>query len=141
MLLEFNYEEITALSSGARDYLQLRRDREGSAVAAPPAAVGFVEELLPRLEGTIPVRTLGDQRRIEGAVEAVLLHLRAQMERWILVTHPAGEEAVAAYFDFAHVRVVLERIREMGREMRALFELMTGEPAVGPRAMAYVFPE
>jgi len=141
MVLAFNYEEVTALSHGARAFLHEERDGDGASVAAPSAAVHAVEVLLPRLTGDLSVRTLGEQQNLEEGIEAVLAHLRTTMQSSVLATHPAAEEAVAAYFDYAHVLAVLGRVREMGAEMRALFEVMTGKPAVGQAAMSFVFPD
>jgi hypothetical protein len=53
--------------------------------------------------------------------------MRVDMETEVVVTHPAEEGAVAAYFDFAHGFVVEHRVREMAAEMEALIELVTGE--------------
>jgi hypothetical protein len=140
MILACNFEELTALNHGARAFLQ----EEGSGdapVAAPPAVRAHVEALVPRLTGDISVRTLGEQREIERGLEAVVSHLRVEMEERVLAAHPADEVAVGAYFDFAHALAVLGRIREMGAEMRALLEVMTGEPPNRWALRNFVFPD
>lgn len=140
MILAVNYEEMTALSHGAKALLQEGR-REGSAVAAPSATRAAVEFLLPRLAGELSVRTLAEQRQVERGVDAVVVHFRVQMEEHVLATHPADETAVSAYFDFAHALTVLERVREMGAEMRALVEVMTGEPPNRRTSQEFIFPD
>lgn len=140
MILACNFEEVTALTHGAQTVLT-ETTEEGSRIAAPSAARGAVEALLPRLTGDLSVRTLADQRRIEQAVETIVMRLRQDMQSEVLHTHPAAEEAVAAYFDFAHALAVLGRLQELGREMRALIEVMTGGPPTQEMIRAFRFPE
>jgi len=140
MILAFNFEEMTALSHGARALLH-EGEGDGSPVAAPSATRASVEFLLPRLVGDISVRTLAEQREIERGVDAVVAHFRVEMEERVLATHPADEEAVGAYFDFAHALAVLGRVQEMGAEMRALVEVMTGKPPNRSTARNFVFPD
>lgn len=140
MILACNFEEMTALSHGAWTLLAEGKG-DGSAVAAPSAARAAVESLLPRLTGSISIRTLAEQRQIERGMEAVVAHLRVEMEQCILATHAADESAVGAYFDFAHAMAVLGRTRDMGAEMRALLEVMTGEPPTRWAVRNFVFPD
>ena len=58
-----------------------------------------------------------------------------------MATHPADEGAVVAYFDFAHALSVQSRLAEVGREMEALIELVTGGPATDRLASEFVFPD
>ena len=50
------------------------------------------------------------------------------MDLHVLATHPAAEQSVTAYFDFAHALSVLGQVRDIGEEMCALIEVMTGAP-------------
>lgn len=140
MILACNYEEMTALTHGARSFLA-DGESEGGPVAAPSEDRGAVEALLPRLTGDLSVRTLEEQRQVERAVEVLVVHLRDEMHARVLATHPAAEDAVAAYFDFAHALTVLQRIRELGEEMRALVEVMTGRPPSARVSRTFVFPD
>jgi hypothetical protein len=140
MILACNYEEVTALSHGVRVIL-LEPVGKSGVVAAPSAARSAVEALAPRLTGDLAVPTLADQRELERAVEFIVVRLRREMNAAVLETHPAAEEAVAAYFDFAHAYAVLGRLREMGREMNAIVEVMTGEPPNEEMVTSFQFPE
>jgi ribosomal protein S28E/S33 len=140
MILACNYEETTALTHGARALLDLQ-ESEGAPVAAPSTVRVAVESLLPRLTGDISVRTLAEQRQLQRGVAAVVDHCRVEMEARVLASHPADEAAVGAYFEFAHVLAVLGRIREMGEEMQALIEVMTGEPPTRSTLRNFVFPD
>lgn len=140
MILECNYEELRALKEGARAFLGSGVG-ESCAVAAPPAERARVEALLPRLDGSLVVHTLAEQRTVEAAVDAIVACLRAEMEAMVTSSHPAAEGAVAAYFDFAHTLSVQSRIRDVGAEMRAMIELVTGEPATDEIAASFVFPD
>lgn len=128
MILYVNYEEAQALRQGVRSFL--REDGIGPcAVAAPPQARAEVAALEPRLVGDLEVETLSDLRSLESAVTHLVDCLRLEMDALVGETHPAHEGAVAAYFDYAHALSVLQRLREMGSEMEAMIEVMTGRPA------------
>ena len=75
------------------------------------------------------------------AVDAIVDHLRAEMEVMVVATHAADEDAVAAYFDFAHALSVGHRLHQMVAEMEALIELVTGEPADTEVARSFRFPD
>jgi hypothetical protein len=140
MILACNFEEVSSLRHGARAYLE-----EGSVadfpVAAPSATRGAVEALLVRLTGDVTVTTLADQRELERGLRAVVGLLRKEMEGRVLQSHPAAEEAVSAYFDFAHGLSVLGRVVEMGAEMQALVEVMTGGVPDEVTIRTFVFPD
>lgn len=141
MILHCSYEELEALRQGARVLLGV----------AEPAGVGAgvyaaedrarVEALMPRLEGDMDVATLAEQGDLEASVEAVVQCLRAEMRAAVLATHPAEEVAVASYFDYAHALSVLGRLEEMGREMRAVIEVVTGEAVDERVATTFRFPD
>ncbi|MSR35664.1 MAG: hypothetical protein EXR95_03320 [Gemmatimonadetes bacterium] len=140
MILYLSYEEVQALRQGARSFL--RDEGEGScAVAAPPPARAEVGALEERLVGDLDVNTLAQQRAIASAVAAIVECLRIEMETMVGDTHPAHEGAVAAYFDYAHVLSVLSRLREIGSEMEALIEVMTGRQADPLAANGFQFPD
>lgn len=140
MILHCNYEELRALRSGGRSLLE--GEAEGSScVLAPPEHRARVEALLPRLDGDVSVHTLQDLRGVARAVEAILRHLREEMEAAVVATHAADEVAVAAYFDFAHVLTVAGRIHELTAEMEALIEVVTGAPADAETARSFRFPD
>ena len=140
MILSVNYEETRALRSGAENLLS--GDSGGPcAVLAPPEDRVRVEELMGRLHGDLSLQTLEEIYTVERAVEAILDCLRAEMETAVVTAHPAGEGAVAAYFEFAHVLSVAYRIHNMADEMRALIELVTGEPATADAVRGFHFPD
>lgn len=141
MILHCNYEEMKALRFGAHTVLDDEQGGKRCAVAAPSRTRAQIEALVPRLEGDLLVETLSDQREVQEAVEAIVDCLRSVMEARIADTHPAHEDAVAAYFDFAHTRVVLARVRHLGGEMEAMIELVTGTPVDDELAADFVFPD
>jgi hypothetical protein len=141
MILACNYEEVTALSHGARALLGESFTESYSAVAAPTEAREAVEAILPLLTGDLSFSTLAEQQVAEMAVDSIVEHLRETMEVNVAATHPAAEEAVAAYFEFAHALSVLSRLQELGAEMRALLEVMTGRPVDAENAETFHFPD
>ena len=140
MILTCNYEEMTALSHGARAYLG-DDVLEAGRVVAPSQERGDVEDLLPRLTGDLSFQTLAEQREAERGVRVVVNHLQATMKEMVVATHPAAEEAVAAYFDYAHALSVLDRLQELGSEMEAMVEVVTGRPALGDLVHTFHFPD
>lgn len=140
MILQCNFEELRALASGAELLLagQLRSG-QGS-IVAPSEAATEVEQLLPRLTGGLSITTLVEQRTVRKAVAAICEELHDRLEEKVLQYHPAHEEAVSLYFEYAHAFGVLKRLDEMGTEMTAMIELMTG--SVTDEAAAEVtFPD
>lgn len=140
VILYCNYEELSALKSGVRTLLE-GASGDPCAVAAPPTSRATIEALLPRLAGDLTVSTLLEQERLESAVQAIVECLRVEMEQAVLASHPADETAVAAYFEFAHARAVLERVEGLGREMTALIELVTGGAPTPELARTFQFPD
>ena len=126
MILHCTYEELTALGATASRIVSAA---EGNArLSAPPEALADVASLQPRLHGDLSIATLEDQRAVERAVEYVLEELRDRMNEFILLQHVGSEDSVNAYFDYAHVYALRDRVRSVGREMVAMIELMTGAP-------------
>lgn len=140
MILHCNYEELTALQAGARTFLEREEPGHGR-VLAPSEARAQVEALVPLLEGDVSMATLGELRGVEAAVVAIVECLRAEMEVMVATTHAADEEAVAAYFDFAHGFTVASRLRDMAAEMEAMIELVTGAPPTPATIRTFQFPD
>ena len=140
MILRCNYEELTALKSGARALLGSDPTAE-AVVAAPPEEKARVAALLPRLTGDLSIRTLHELQATRLALTTIVEHLRAEMEVAVAATDPASEGAVAAYFEFAHAFSVLSRIRDMDAEMRALVEIVNGRPVTDEDLEAFDFPD
>ena len=139
MILRCNFEELGALKKGA-SHLLGDYPGEGSLVVAPPEGREEVESLLPRLSGDLTMETLADQRRVLKGVNAIVARLKEDMDLSILDTHPADESAVSSYFLYAHALAVLNRISEMGQEMEALIEVVTGAPASPESVANFRFP-
>ena len=126
MILHCTYEELTALGATASRIVSAA---EGNArLSAPPEALADVASLQPRLHGDLSIATLEDQRAVERAIEYLLEELRDRMNEFILMQHVGSEDSVNAYFDYAHVYSLRDRVRGVGREMVAMIELMTGAP-------------
>ena len=140
MILRCNYEELSALKQGAHTLLDVS-EGDQHVVVAPPAAHATVAALLPRLEGDLTISTLEEFYSVQIAIDAIVICLRAEMESAVATTHAAHEYAVAAYFDFAHAFSVLTRVREMGAEMEALIEVVTGGVVTPEVAREFVFPD
>jgi hypothetical protein len=139
MILYCSYEETRALTRGTE--VVLSGDHGSGSLLAPPVEVAAVEALARRLRGNLSIHTYQELEAVESALEAVSDALGSYMDGLILATHPAGEEAVNAYFDYAHALTVLGRSRELKSEMRALIELMTGAPVDETSARTVTFPD
>ena len=140
MILYCSYEELSALSAGTARVLA--EESDGTiVVAAPPQIVADLEALEPRLIGDIALLTLTDQRSIARAVAFVAMDLRQRMDIAVISAHPAGEMAVQAYFEYAHVLMVEDRLRRIGAQMVAMIELMTGAPPTEETAQIIAFPD
>jgi hypothetical protein len=140
VILHFNFEELTALRSGARVFLDREEPGHGS-VLAPSEGRDTVEAFLPRLDGDISLSTLAEVKAVGAAVTAIVESLRVEMETLVVTTHAADEGSVAAYFDFAHAFTIAHRLREMASEMEALIELVTGTPPTAETARSFQFPD
>lgn len=140
MILYCTYEELSALSAGAERVLAENGD-SNVVVAAPPQVVADIEAMVPRLIGDLSMTTLSDQRSLGRAVAFVAMDLRQRMDAAITSSHPASESAVAAYFEYAHVLCLEERLRRIGAEMTAMIELMTGAPPSEDASRTMAFPD
>jgi hypothetical protein len=139
MILHCTYEELTALGATAGRVVSAAED--GAHVAAPTQALADVASLQPRLHGDLSIATLEEQRSVERAVEYLLEELRVRMNDYILSQHVGSEDSINAYFDYAHVHTLRERVRGIGREMAVMIELMTGEPPTAESARSVTFSD
>jgi len=137
MILHCAYEELMAIDTGIERILEAGR----GGVAAPPDVLPDLESLAPRLTGDLSIDTLEDQVSVQRALEFLLAEARGRTDEFILDESPAAESAIRSYFEYAHVLVVLDRIRLMGNEMRALIELMTGQPPTDEAARRFAFDD
>ena len=140
MILHFNYEELTALKAGAQVFLD-REAPAGGGVLAPPETRAHIEGRLPWLDGDLSLSTLEVLRIVRSAVVAIVECLRVEMESMVVTTHAADENAVAAYFDFAHGFTVAHRISEIAAEMEALVELVNGSAPTADTARSFHLPD
>ena len=140
MILHFNYEELTALRSGARVFLEREEPGRG-AVLAPAAERDRVEALLLWLDGDLSLSTLAEVRSVEATVGVIVERLRIEMESLVVMTHAADEEAIAAYFDFAHGFSVAHRLGEIALEMEALIEIVSGTAPTAEAVTSFQFPD
>lgn len=140
MILHCTFEELSALSAAAERVLS-ETGGAGIAVAAPPEVVADLEALYPRLVGDITVRTLAEQRTLLRAVDYVLADVRSRLDGAVLDGNPASEDAIAAYFEYANVLILEDRLRRIGAEMAALIELMTGQPPTEQTAASVNFSD
>jgi hypothetical protein len=140
LILHCNFEELAAVTAGARHCLAVA----AGGVASQPAldvVLDDVDALLPRLTGDISIQSLEEQESVERALIHITEQLRERMDQILLEQFVGAEDAVAAYFDYAHVLTVNERVRLMGIEMAALAELLTGQPVAAEAARNMHFPD
>ncbi len=141
MILHCNFEELRALVAGAELLAGGVCAAPSASVVAPCEATALVEALLPRLTGDLSIATLAEQRRVREAVAVICEGLHGRLDNTVLEHNPAHEEAVNLYFDYAHVRTVLNRVDRMGTEMGAMIELITGGPVTAESAETVTFPD
>ena len=142
MLVRCTFEELSALTTGAEQTLEAAAAFGGGAgVAAPPRELADVEALLASADGDLELETLAEQRSVARAIDLILALLRERVDATILEEYVGSEDAIAAYFDFAHVLTVGERVRLAGEEMEAVIELMNGAPATAEAARKISFPD
>lgn len=126
MILTISYEELQALHSGAHNLLEERNAAVGT-LPVPRETLVQVALLEEELGSYMSIETLEEQRRIRAAVQAVCDRSHAQMEEAVLERHPADEEAVSQYFNYAHCIGVLQRLDEIGAQLEAMRSLMRGD--------------
>jgi hypothetical protein len=141
VILNCNFEELRALATGVELLLTEHQRQSQGYVVAPSEALTDVQHLQPRLTSSLSIGTLAEQRSVRKAVAAICDDLHDRLEEKVIQYHPAHEEAVSLYFDYAHAFGVLKRLDEMGTEMTAMIELMTGEPVTDQSAGTVTFPD
>jgi hypothetical protein len=141
MILNCNFEELRALATGVELLLTEHQRESQGYVVAPSETLTDVQHLQPRLTSSLSIGTLAEQRSVRKAVAAICDDLHDRLEEKVIQYHPAHEEAVSLYFDYAHAFGVLKRLDEMGTEMTAMIELMTGEPVTDQSAGTVTFPD
>lgn len=137
MILRMSFEEVSTLNSVTE---RLASTWGGGGIAAPPEVLAEMEARAP-LRGDISIVTLAQQRRLMGAVDYILGDLKERMDTLIVELYVGAEDAVTAYFDYANVLSLRDRLDLMGREMAALIELMTGEAPTQAIAEVVEFPD
>lgn len=140
MILYCSFEELTAARSAAGRALGDDNDTQRT-VAAPPIAIADLEALAPRLTGDVSIATLGEQISIQRALLFLLDEARSALDESILTLHPGDELAVQAYFDYAHLLTLADRVRRVGQEMALLIEVVTGAPPTEELARTFSFPD
>lgn len=140
MILYCNFEELSALSAAAERALDSAAVGNHP-VAAPPQAIADLEALLPRLGAEVTITSMAEHASVRRAVRFLMEGLRARLDATVLEQHAAAEDAVLAYFDFAHTLTVMQRLDHVGAEMAALVEVITGHPAASDVAQRFTFLE
>lgn len=141
MILNCNFEELRALATGAELMLSDHAHSSVGGIVAPVTGLAEVGQLRSRLVGDLTIATLAEQRSLRKAIAAICEDLHDRLEEKVIQYHPAHEEAVSLYFDYAHSFAVLTRLDELGAEMRALIEVTTGQPVNEEAAANYTFPD
>jgi hypothetical protein len=143
MILTVNYEELLALRAGKRIVLDGRADSAGAETPSylPTEGDRAAVRDMPALDGDLSVSTLADAERLETGLNVLASALHAEMNQSILVTHPASEDAVASYFEYAHVLSVLGRVEEMRASMEDVIELVSGGTEGDELLSTFVFPD
>lgn len=141
MLVRCTFEELTALTAAAEKALLAAASGGNVSVAAPPRELDDVEALLSRVDGDFDLDTLAQQRSATRALDLILDTLRERVDGTILEQFVGAEDAVIAYFDYAHVLTLRERVRRAGEQMEAVIELMTGAPPTEESVSSTTFPD
>lgn len=140
VILYCSFEELAAATAGGNRLLSAATATD-QPVIAPPEAHADLEFMLPQLTGDIEIATLHEQRRLRRALAYLNADLAARMDHLIISQHPAAEDTVLAYFDYAHVRGLLDRVDAIGTEMEAIIELATGAAPDDNAARTFTFLE
>ena len=131
MILNCDFEELRALDRGAELVLEAREARSPLLKLASRDALEQVENLRPLLNGSITVSDLSEIDAIQSAVRLISRTLKGMLEEKVIEFHPAHEEAVGLYFDYAHVLTVEHRVDRMAAEMHAIADLLNSSTTIG----------
>ena len=137
MIVQLSFEEVTTLNSAVERMLS---PGDGGGVVAPPEVLAELEARLP-LRGDISVDSLAKQVRLVGAVGYVMELLKRRMDALVVERYVGDDDAVNAYFDYANILTLHTRLTAVGREMRAMIQLMTGGPVTDESARSISFPD
>jgi hypothetical protein len=137
VIVQLSFEEVTTLNSAVERMLS---PGDGGGVVAPPEVLAELEARLP-LRGDISVNTLAKQVRLVGAVGYVMEHLKRRMDALVVERYVGDDDAVNAYFDYANILTLHTRLTAVGREMRAMIQLMTGGAVTDESARSISFPD
>ena len=141
MLVRCTFEELNALTTGAEQTLLAASCGGGVGVAAPPRELAEVEAILTRESDDLALDTLARQRQVARALQLIVDTLRDRVDAAILEQYVGSEDAIIAYFDYAHVLTIWDRVRRAGEEMAGVIELMTGNPPTAETAATISFPD
>lgn len=131
MILHCDFEELQALDRGAGLVLEAHAARSSWMAPVADGLLAQVEDLRPLLTGTISMADLQEVEAVQGAVNLISRTLLRLMQERIIEYHPAYEDAVNLYFDYAHVLGVEHRVNHMAAEMHALADLIGSEHIIG----------
>jgi hypothetical protein len=131
VILNCDFEELRALDRGAELVLEAREARSPLLKLASRDALEQVENLRPLLNGSITVTDLSEIDAIQSAVRLISRTLKGMLEEKVIEFHPAHEEAVGLYFDYAHVLTVEHRVDRMAAEMHAIADLLNSSTTIG----------
>jgi hypothetical protein len=141
VILYLSFEELAALSASAESLLAAAALVEHGIVAPSTHVLDEIEHFAGQLNGDIVIASLDDHARMHAVVRHLLAECKLRMHEAVLLQHAAAESAVAAYFSYAHVLTVENRLERIGEEMTALAQLMTGEEPGSEAARRFIFPE
>lgn len=141
VILRCTFEELSALTTGAKFALEAASTCDDTRIAAPSEVVADVEALVPRLDGDLSVSTLAEEEQLERAVGFILSRLEERMNVLVLDQYVGSDDAINAYFDYAYVLRVHDRLESIAEEMHAMVELMTGEPPTEASKTEITFPD
>jgi hypothetical protein len=136
MILRVSFEEMTVVNAAVERLMS----GSGGAFAGTAGSLAALGPDVP-LRGDASVVTLAQQRRLAGAMDYLLEHLKLRMDALVLETYVGAEDAVNAYFDYANVLALRSRLAAVGRTMEGDIEICTGAPPTDETAGAVAFPD
>jgi hypothetical protein len=131
VILNCEFEEFRALDRGAELVLEARAAGSPLLKLASRETLEQVENLRPLLNGSITVSDLSEIDSIQTAVRLISRTLKRMLHEKVIEFHPAHEEAVGLYFDYAHVLTVEHRVDRMAAEMHAIADLLNSSSTIG----------